>query len=162
MAEAELTPVPLPRKPIPYEEWLEHRHNYPSAYERVYNTERHTVKQVEANPTNKEAEEDVISARVAGYLFVELFNRRTILSGGPCKSLVKQHISSPRESSDTGHDLVFRIGKWYREYFLRLCTFNFLPMPFGISVSLQFGHLPGSTQYPPHTLRAPPSILWRT
>ena len=162
MAEIELTPAPLPRTPVLYEEWLEHRHNYLSAYDKVYNAERHAVEQVEANSTNKEAEQNVVSARVAGHLLVELFSRRTILSEGPSRSLAKQLILSPRDSSDTDHDLVFRIGKWYREYFLRLCTFDFFPVSFGNSASLQFGHLLGSTRYPPHTLRVPPSTPWRT
>ena len=130
-----LSPAPLPRKPVPFdEEWPKYRPTYFSAYVKAYNAERHAVEQVEANPTNKEAEQNVISARIAGYLLVELFRRRTILSDGPCVSLVKQLISPPREPEDTDHDLVFRIGKWHREYFLRLCTFDFFPMPFGISI----------------------------
>ena len=97
------------------------------------------------------------SARVARYLLVELFNRRAILSDGPCASLVKQ--LEPESGDNSG--LVFDIGEWHREYLLRLCTFDFFPMSFGISVSLQFGHPPSSTQHPPHTLRPPPSTLWR-
>jgi hypothetical protein len=162
MSTIKLPVTPLPPKPVPYEEWQLAWPDCRSAYDRVYNAEWHALQQVEANATSKETKQKLISARVAGYLLVELFNRRTILSEGPCASLVKKLISSPRVPGGTDHDLVFDIGKWNRDYFLRLCTFDSFPMSFGISVSLQFGHLPGSTHYPPHTLRVPPSTPWRT
>jgi len=40
------------------------------------------------------------------------------------------------ESGDN-NDLIFRIGEWQRNCFLRLCTFAFLPISFGILISLQ-------------------------
>jgi len=106
--------------------WVEYRRNYLSAYEKVYNAECYAVQQVEVDPTSKEAKQNIMSSRVAGYLLGEFFNRHAILSEGPCASLVKQLTSSPQEPGDTDHDLVFNVGKWHHEYFLRLCTFDCL------------------------------------
>jgi hypothetical protein len=107
MSTIKLPVTPLPPKPVPYEEWQLAWPDCRSAYDRVYNAEWHALQQVEANATSKETKQKLISARVAGYLLVELFNRRTILSEGPCASLVKKLISSPRVPGGTDHDLVF-------------------------------------------------------
>ena len=137
-----LSPSPLPRKPAPYEEWLEHRHL--SVYEKLFNVERHAAQQGEANPANKEAEQNLTSARIAG---------RAILSESPYALLMEQ--LEPESRDNIG--LVFDVGELHREYFLRLFPFDFFRMSFGISVSLQFGHLPSNTRYFPHTNRVPPS-----
>ena len=89
MTTVALSPAPLPPKPVPYAEWLEHQRNCLSAYEKAFNAEHRAVLQVEANPIN-EAKQNVVSARVAGYLLVELFNRRAILLEGPCASLLRK------------------------------------------------------------------------
>ena len=57
-------------------------------------------------------------ARVAGYLFLELFNRRVILTETPCISLVKQILSPSRELG-TARGVVFAIGSRGRENLLR-------------------------------------------
>ena len=67
-----------------------------------------------------------MSARVlVGYLLLELFNRRAILTEASCASLVKRVISPPVESG-TAHDFVFAIGSGGRDL-LRLCAPN-LPL----------------------------------
>ena len=154
MATIMLSPSPLPRLPALYKEWLEHRSSYLCAYEKVHNAECHAAQQ-----TGREAEQNVISARVAGYLLVELYARRAILSEAPCESLTKQLLSPPQEPGVTEYGLIFRIGELHREYFLRLCMFDFSPMLFSISISLQFG-CPPCTQYH-HMTCLPPSTLYR-
>jgi len=160
MTTIELSVNSLPRKPAPSEEWRMHRPDYLSVYNLVLDAERHANEQVEANPSSREAKDNLMFARVAGYLLTELFNRRAILSEGPCASLAKR-LKSPSPVGDTAHGVAFGIGKWYRDYLLRLCVFGSFPTSFGISVSLQFGHPPRSTQHPPCILRVPPSTRWR-
>ena len=160
MTTIKLSASPLPRKPAPFEDWRVYRPDYLSVYNLVLDAERHANEQVEANPSSREAKDNLMFARVAGYLLTELFNRRTILSEGPCASLAKQ-LKSPSREGGTVHDVVFGVGQWHRDFLLRLCTFDFIPTSFGISVSLQFGHPPRSTQHPPCILRVPPSTRWR-
>jgi hypothetical protein len=156
MTTIALSPSPLPRSPASCEQWREYRPNYLSAYNIVLNAERHANEQVEADPSNREAKDNVMFARVAAYLLLELFSRRAILSETPCVSLVKQLISPPPDG-DTVQAVVFRVGKWHCDYFLRTCAFGFFPSSFDISFSWQIGHPLRSTQHPPFTLRVPPS-----
>jgi len=128
MSTIALSVIPLPPEPAPPD--------YLSAYDKIFKAERHAVQQVEINTANEEEKENLISARAAGYLLVELFNRRAILSERACASLAKQLMLEPRKPGGTDYDLVFDIGSRYREYFLRSCMFDFFPMSFGISVPL--------------------------
>jgi hypothetical protein len=95
-------------------------------------------------------------ARVAGYLLLELYDRRMTLSDEPASSLVSQLLSRSEEGK-CGHDVVFEVGKWHHDYLLRRCASDLFSMPFGVSVSPQFVLLPRSTPHPLHTLRVPPS-----
>ena len=128
MTTVELLATPLPPNPAPYEEWRSDRPDYLRTYDMVFAAERYADEQVQANPSDRKAKENLTSARVAGYLLVELFNRRTILSEGPCVSIVK-HLEP---KSGERNDLVFRIGEWLRSYFIRLCAFNLFLMPSGV------------------------------
>ena len=121
MSTIALSVTPLPPEPALYEEWRSASPDYLNAYDKIFKAERHVVQQVETNPANEEEKENLISARVAGYLLVELFNRRAILSERACASLAKQLMSEPRKPGDTDQDLVFGIGSRYREYLLRSC-----------------------------------------
>jgi len=160
MTTIEFSPSPLPRKPAPYEEWREDWRNYLSVYDIVLNAERYAVQLVEANSSDRNAKENTTFARVAGYLLVELYNRRTILSEEPCISLVKQLISPSREPGDV-HDVVFKVGERLRNHLVRLCASDFFPASFSISVSLQFGQRPRGTPHLLYTLRVPRSTRWR-
>jgi hypothetical protein len=151
----ELSVSPLPRPPPPYEEWRKYWTDHLSTYDIILNAERHADEQVQANPSNQEAKDNVMFARVAGYLLIELFNRRVVLSEAPCASLVKQIESTSREGGPA-HEVVFGVGKWHCDHLLRMCTFDFFPMSFSSSVSSQIGHPSRGTQHPP-TLRVPPS-----
>lgn len=127
MTTVELLATPLPLDPAPYEEWRSDQPEYLATYDMVFAAERHADEQVKANPADRKAKDNLTSARVAGYLLVELFNRRTILSEGPCVSIVK-HLEP---KSGDRNDLVFRIGELLRSHFLRLCAFNIFPIYFG-------------------------------
>jgi len=126
------------------------------------NAERHAHEQVEADPTNQEAKDHPTFARVAGYLLLEFFNRRTILSEIPCVSLVKRLISPP-QGGDSLHDVIFGVGKWYFDHLLCTSAFNSSSASFCISGSLQFGRAltPRRTQHPSlYNIYPPPSIRW--
>jgi hypothetical protein len=150
---------PLPPKPTPqWEDWGNNQRSYLSAYEMILNAERHADEKVKADPSNKEAKDQAISARVAGYLLLELYNRRFTLYDGPAASLVKQILSESQEGGSS-HDVVFGVGKWHRDHLLRACAFNLFLTSFGISISLQSVRPPRSTLNPLYTLRVPPSKL---
>ena len=83
MATIELSVTPFPLEPAPYEEWRSAWPDYLTAYDKISKAKRHAVQQVGVNPTDEEEEEHLVSARVGGYLLVELFNRRAIISDGP-------------------------------------------------------------------------------
>ena len=162
MTTIELTPTPLPLKPPPYDEWKRNQSNYLRAYDMALNAERHADEQIEADPSNQEAKDRLMFARVAGYLLLEFFNRRAILSDIPCVSLVKRLISPPQDG-DTLHDVVFGVGKWYFDHFLSTSAFSFFPTSFCISGSLQFGHaltLHGTQHRSLYALHPPPSTRW--
>ncbi|KAF9778920.1 hypothetical protein BJ322DRAFT_1113799 [Thelephora terrestris] len=84
----------------------------------ILNAEYHANLQVEANPSRKDAKDNVIFARVAGYLLLELYGRRMTLSDEPASSLVSQLLSRSEEGK-CGHDVVFEVGKWHHDYLLR-------------------------------------------
>ena len=74
--------------------------------------------------------------------FIELFNRRaTLESGEPCAKLARD-VESSSQAGCSAHDVVFEVGKWYYDYFLRPSAFGFSPTPFAVSVSSQIGHPP--------------------
>jgi len=66
-----------------HEVWPKHWPNYLNAYNIILNAERHTDEQIQANPSNLETKDHIVFARLAGYLFLEFFNRREILPEGP-------------------------------------------------------------------------------
>jgi len=128
VATVELLATPLPPNPGPYEEWRSDRPDYLRTYDMVFAAERHADEQVKANPSDRKAKDNLTSARVAGYLLVELFNRHTILSEGPCVSIVK-HLEP---KSGDKNDLVFRIDEGLCGYFIPLCALNPILISSGI------------------------------
>ena len=149
MTIIESSPSPLPREPAQSEALGACSPDYLRAYNLVLKAERRAVEK-----------DNLMFARVAGYLLLELFNRRGVLSGEPCASFVKQ-LNSPSRQGKSDIQVVFELGEYYRNHLLRLCGFDLFPALFGISVSSQFEQPPRSTQHPPYTLRAPPSTRWR-
>ena len=80
MSLVELQALPLPREPPSpmYEEWQKDWPQYFSAYNLAFNAERYATQS-----------DDIMSARVAGYFLIELFNRRALLTTKPCDRLSK-------------------------------------------------------------------------
>ena len=111
MSLVELQALPLPREPPKYEEWQE---DWLSAYNLTFNAERYATQN-----------HDIISARVAGYFLIELFNRRAFITTEPCDRLSKRLQSEGREPGMSANDVVFQVGKLYRDRLIRLCAFNF-------------------------------------
>ena len=161
MTTIRLSASPLPCEPAQSEALGAYSPDYLRAYNLVLDAECHANEQVRDNPSNQQAKDDLISARAAGYLLLELFNRRRgVLSEGPCASFVKQ-LNSPSRQGKSGIQLVFELGKYHRDRLLRSCGFDFFPALLGVSVFSQFKQQPQSTHHPPHTLRAPPLTRWR-
>ena len=101
----------LPLQPTPDQDWF----IYCDAYDIVLDAERHAM---ESGP---EGQDNLLFARVAGFLLIEFFDKRAILSVEPCASLALEIVSSPLAGTTT-HDLVFNLGKQYYDYFIFPCT----------------------------------------
>jgi hypothetical protein len=66
MTTIALSPSPLPEKPAPYKAWGAIQRNHLSAYDMILNAEYHANLQVEANPSRKDAKDNVI--RQSGWI----------------------------------------------------------------------------------------------
>ena len=122
MASADLEPIPLPSEPVMFDKWQKDRPQYLSAYNLAFDAEKYAAQQ--AGSTRKK---NVVFARVAGFLLVELFKRRATLTEGPCEHLSKELLSDHRERGTT-NDVVFQIGEFYCNHFLRAGASHFFRM----------------------------------
>ena len=114
-----ITPSPLPALDSPRIKNLRLDDGpYRRGYDMIPRAERHA--------TERNAGEDIMSARVAGYLLLE-FDTWPGLFGAACASIVKQVTSPPQGLKKNQHDVVFEVGKLYRDKLLRLCAFDWLP-----------------------------------
>jgi len=129
----EITPSPLPRRPSYDREWDPYRY----AYALVLSAEYHANEQG--------GKDNLVFARVTGFLLIELFKKRKILSLEPCASLALEILSPPLVG--TTDDLVFKLGKWYNRYLMCARAIGSSPVSFGSSVSLQIVRPPGGTQH---------------
>ena len=136
MTTVELSPGPLPRRM--------NKDASEIAYDTVIHAESYADKQLTASQeelgrvtktdrkaaqkTIQEAKENLAFARGAGYLLIELFNRRKTLTNRPYQSLVKQLTSPPRDEG-TAHDVVIQVGKWHFDHLLRMCAYGFPLFP---------------------------------
>jgi hypothetical protein len=84
MTTVELQPLPLPPSPPEYDIWQRDYPQYLSAYNLAFNAERYATQKLVAGST---INDNIISARVAGYLLVELFKWREIITTSPCHRL---------------------------------------------------------------------------
>ena len=112
-----LSPTPLPRVPHSDEEWKKTKTDldYSGAYDFVLKSE-----------VQAEAGDQIIHARVAGYLLIELFDRQGALTLEPYRCVVGELMAKARTPGGPC-ELVFDIGKMYRDRLLRLCVFHFFP-----------------------------------
>jgi len=118
----------LPSQPA--QEWSE----YTRAYGIVLNAELHAEERLAINPLGQKEKDNLIFARVTGFLLIELFDNRKILGVTPYVTLMAK-ITAPPLTGFTPHDLVFNLGKWHFDYFIRPCEFGSSPTSFTISFS---------------------------
>lgn len=123
-----IEPSVLPPHPLDHA-WSE----YAPAYDIVLSAEHHANDRLRINPLGQEEKYNLVLSRVTGFLLIEFFNKRAFLTVGPCTTLALEIVSPPAEG--TTHDLVFRLGKRYCDYFIRTCAFGSSPSSFSLSVS---------------------------
>lgn len=87
-----------------------------TAYDKILRAERHAVQQ--------KAEDNIMTARVAGYLLLEFCAQPDIFGDSPYTSLVSSVISPPWGAGDNEHDVIYHVGKRCRDKFIRLCAFH--------------------------------------
>ena len=139
-----------PSLPTPaYDTWSATRRNYLIVYRMAYQAERYA----ETKLLRQEAKKNAMFARVAGYLLVELFDRRAVLTETPCVSLAKQ-LTSPHRNGGTTHDVVFQVDKLLRDHLLRMCTFDF-GLSYGVRCLSFLVVRTSPTPYPAPTLHPP-------
>lgn len=126
MSVVDVRPARLPSTPIMFDlyEPLGVLLGCRRAYQRAVEAELHAIGQAEADPTSKEAEANVVFARFVGYLLIELHKRYAVLGERACEALQVSVMSEPREPVTNLHEIVFRVGRWYYERLIRLCTLN--------------------------------------
>ena len=135
MSTVELEPKHLPPEPPAHEACNIDSSAYLNAYKRVLFAESKAIDRAKANPTDQTAKDNMISAGVAGYLLIEFWDRREVLTDAPFLDLAKSLVS-PHQGNGDSCETVFGVGKFFRDYFLRLCALDPFHMPFGISTPL--------------------------
>ena len=111
-------PSPLPTLNSPEIEKLrlrDHAHIL-SAYNMILQAERDAVE--------RQAEGDIVSARVAGNLLLEFYAQSAHFGSKACASVVMQVTSLPQDPSGDEHRVIFEVGRLFRDKFLRLCAFD--------------------------------------
>ena len=91
----------------------------------------HTRRYSEPKPglsLQDETNESIVSARVVGYLLLELYARQGILSERPYAKVIDEFVPSPQDRGDDklgDDDLIFEFGQQYRDHLIRACMFNY-------------------------------------
>lgn len=114
---------PLPKRPPRYEQWSnsnDRLRNLLSAYDLAIQAETHAEMKTQSRPQDREARENLISARFVGRMLIELFEVSWSLGEGPWEQLSNELRSPSREHCESAEETVFRIGKWHRDHFMRL------------------------------------------
>ena len=165
MAVVESQKGPLPKKPAKYDSWNSILPGYTEAYDLAFKADINATKDASDNPASDTAKENMVLSRVVGYLLIELFDRKGVLDPTPCESVRDSILSKSQQASQTTHDVVFEMGRKYRDHLIRACAFDFFPVLSSFSRSLQFGNPPWGTWNPlniPHALLLTISKLWST
>jgi len=124
---------PLHPQPLSDREWSK----FSRAYDIVLDAEHHAEERLAINPLGQKEKANLIFARATGFLLIELFDKRKILSVTPCVTLALE-ITAPPLTGSTPHDLVFSLGKRHIDYFIRPCEFGSTSTSF-ISFSCRSG-----------------------
>ena len=145
-------PRQLPLQPFSNQDWSEYGH----AYDIVLNAECHAMKLPDAIPPVQRENNNLIFARVTGFLLIELFDKRAILSVEPCRALAFMIVSPPLAGTTT-NDLVVGLGRRYYDLYIRACAFSSSPTSFSISGFFQIGRSPCRAAHHLHLSHIPPS-----
>ena len=123
-----LTASPLPTVGSPQfrESGLGELTNAVSVYRRIL--------EAEAQAVQDGADENVISARVIGYLLLELYARCPTLGIQACSKVIQEVISLSQDSEHDEHDVIFMVGERHRDHLIRGCRLDYLSVLFNISV----------------------------
>jgi len=125
--------------------------NIINAYRMILHAEATAIAQMD--------KENVIPARVAGHLLLELCPQRCILGDRPYERIIEE-LMKPDRPIDNNDDLVFEIGQRYRDSLIRGCAFDYSPVLFHISVDLKLGCPARRTPHFPHTPRVLPMTTY--
>lgn len=112
------TASPLPELDSPRIQELR-LNNSPDRYN-AYNM----ILQVERRAIQQQAEEEIMSVRVVGYLLLEFHARHDTFGNSPCVELAEWVTSLPQNTRDNQYDVIVGAGKLCRDKFIRLCAFN--------------------------------------
>jgi len=87
------------------------------------------ILRAEAQVLQDKANGNLVSARVIGYLLLELHAQRGVLTDKPFSKLVDEIILSAQDEDKPGAvDVVFRLGQKYRDQLVRACVFDFFSL----------------------------------
>ena len=98
---------------------LSERPHCRSAYHTILRAERHDVE--------RQANEDIVSTRVAGYILLEFHAQSDSFGDRARASIVTRVTSLPRDTGGDDHNIVFDAGRLFRDKFIRLCAFDRFP-----------------------------------
>jgi len=118
------SPLPPVESPQFQESGLGERANATSVYTMIPNAEAQAIRGGE--------NENIISARVAGFLVLELGARYHILGSLACSAVVQEVVSLSRDPEHNENGVVFMVGKRHRDLLIRGCTFDYFLMLFDI------------------------------
>ena len=133
----------LPCLPQCYADWKKEEPLCTQAYDLVLEAEKHA--------RHERNDDKIVSARVVGYLLIELFARSKILPKDSYRCVAEEITSEPREQGGGPFALIFEIGKRYRDRFLRLCA----SLSFPTSLSIMISYSLDNHHHVPRILTAP-------
>jgi hypothetical protein len=121
--------IPDPPLPLPTLESPQFRELEPptSAYVKALQAAYSNILRAEDRALQDGVSENIISARVAGHLLLELYARLGILDDQPYLSVIDDIVCSPQ---DRDNDLIFELGERYRDHLIRPCASD----PFSVFV----------------------------
>ena len=125
----DVSPLPPLESPQFHGSGLHERPNAVAAYEKVL--------KAEAQAVQDGVNQDLVHARVAGYLILELYASREILGDQPFTTVIND-IVLPSQDREGGGDnsVVYRIGKRYLENLVRPGESNRLHFCIGSSSNI--------------------------
>jgi len=118
MMSQSATPLPPIESPQFQGSGLHEQPNAVAAYEKIL--------RAEAQAAQDGANEDLVSARVAGYFTLELYAGRGILGDQPFRTIINDVMQASQNSEDRKDDnsAVYEVGRKHRDHLIGACTFD--------------------------------------